>query len=76
MRKIVFASVIALSLIACGGSENKNEENKTVVDMNSSFDTYKTNFIENLWKVYPGWASSQGYHAYDSMLVVPNEESN
>jgi uncharacterized protein (DUF885 family) len=75
MRKIVFASVIALSLIACGGSENKNEENKMVVDMNSSFDTYKTNFIENLWKVYPGWASSQGYHAYDSVLVVPNEES-
>ncbi len=37
------------------------------------FDRYKEQFIERLWALYPGWASSQGYHNYDSVLVVPDE---
>ena len=43
--------------------------------MNPQFDKYKEQFIENLWKIYPGWASSQGYHKYDTILVVPNDEA-
>jgi uncharacterized protein (DUF885 family) len=38
-----------------------------------SFNAYKEKFVLTLWKQYPGWASSQGFHAYDSVLVVPNE---
>lgn len=41
--------------------------------MNASFDTYKNGFIEALWKIYPGWASGQGYHKYDSVLIVPDD---
>lgn len=41
--------------------------------MNPQFENYKNNFVEELWKVYPEWASSQGYHKYDSMLVVPDD---
>ena len=41
--------------------------------MNASFDTFKDKFILELWKVYPEWASSQGYHKYDSVLVIPDE---
>ncbi len=29
--------------------------------------------MEALWKVYPTWASSQGYHKYDSVLFVPDD---
>jgi uncharacterized protein (DUF885 family) len=43
----------------------------TIADV--SFNTYKEKFVLALWKQYPGWASSQGFHAYDSILVVPNE---
>jgi len=72
MKKIILATIVTFSLLACGGDKNQ-EETKEVKDMNPQFDKYKEQFIENLWKVYPGWASSQGYHAYDSVLVVPNE---
>ncbi len=44
-------------------------------DNNAAFDSYKQNFVEDLWKQYPGWASSQGYHKYDSILVVPDAKS-
>ncbi len=74
MKKIFFASIVYISIISCG-SNTKTAETKTVTDMNPAFDKYKEQFIENLWKVYPGWASSQGYHKYDSVLVVPNEAS-
>jgi uncharacterized protein (DUF885 family) len=72
MKKIVLATIVTFSLIACGGDKNQ-QETKAVIDMNPQFDKYKAQFIENLWNVYPGWASSQGYHVYDSVLVVPNE---
>ncbi len=44
-------------------------------DMNTRFDQYKEHFVLDMWKVYPGWASSVGYHMYDSVLVVPDDAS-
>jgi uncharacterized protein (DUF885 family) len=38
-----------------------------------SFNNYKEKFVLALWKQYPGWASSEGFHIYDSVLVVPND---
>jgi uncharacterized protein (DUF885 family) len=42
---------------------------------NTSFDKFKERFVLALWKQSPGWASSQGFHIYDSVLVVPNNQS-
>ena len=39
------------------------------------FNAYKERFVLAMWKVYPAWASSVGYHKYDNVLVVPDEES-
>ena len=36
------------------------------------FDAFKNQFIEALWRQNPDYASSQGYHRYDSLLVIPN----
>ncbi|MBL0328735.1 MAG: DUF885 domain-containing protein [Bacteroidetes bacterium] len=72
MKKIYLAALVCFSIVSCGGDSQKAEI-KTVTDMNPQFDKYKEQFIENLWKVYPGWASSLGYHKYDSVLIVPNE---
>lgn len=74
MKKMFFASIICISIASCG-SDTQATETQTLADMNRPFDKYKERFIEELWKVYPGWASSQGYHKYDSVLVVPNDAS-
>jgi uncharacterized protein (DUF885 family) len=74
MKKISFAIIICTLLTSCGNTK-QNSETKTVADKNQQFDIYKSNFIEELWKTYPGWASSQGYHKYDSILIIPNEAS-
>lgn len=43
--------------------------------LNDRFNQFKNQFTENMWKVYPVWATSVGYHKYDSVLVVPTEDS-
>ena len=61
-------AIIILSTFALLSCQNKSMKNDT------SFDNFKSNFIESLWKVYPEWANSEGYHKYDSVLVVPNQQ--
>lgn len=72
MKKVFLASIVCISIASCGG-DSQTTETKTVADMNPQFDKYKEQFIDDLWKVYPGWASSQGFHKYDSILVIPND---
>ncbi len=45
---------------------------KSAIESNKKFEIYKKTFVENLWKTYPEWASSQGFHKYDSELKIPN----
>jgi uncharacterized protein (DUF885 family) len=70
MKKTIFAFIIVLA--SCG-SGNEDTVKKQVLNKDAQFDHYKERFVEALWKIYPGWASSQGYHKYDSVLVVPDE---
>jgi len=70
MKKLFLLPCAAL-FIACGS--DKPEAPKA--DRNAAFDTYKNRFVESLWKQFPDWATSQGYHAYDSVLVIPDEAS-
>lgn len=74
MKKLIFASILLLAVMGCGDTAKNDNESK-VVNMNPQFERYKGQFIEELWKVYPGWASSQGYHKYDSILVVPTADA-
>ena len=46
---------------------------KTRAQSTSEFATYKDKFLERLWRVYPEWATSVGYHLYDSLLTIPND---
>lgn len=39
-----------------------------------SYIEFETQFLDNLWKTYPEWASSVGLHQFDTFLVIPNEE--
>src|ERR1700752_5425568 len=69
MKKLL--SLLSITILFSCNSEKKSEE--TLANQNAKFDAYKERFIEALWKQYPGWASGQGYHKYDSVLVIPNE---
>lgn len=74
MKKLISFTLICTVFVACNNNQQK-AENKQVADMNPQFENYKSQFIENLWKIYPNWASGQGYHKYDNVLIIPNEES-
>lgn len=39
------------------------------------FDTFKEEFIEQLWILHPNWASHSGYHKFDAVLELPNEKN-
>lgn len=69
MKKLVIGTGLAL-LMAC---HSETPQQTAVAGQDDRFDRYKEQFIERLWALYPGWASSQGYHNYDSVLVVPDE---
>src|SRR5437764_917573 len=61
--------ILAFSMNACQQSTEKNK----AMDNNKSFNAFKNRFIDNLWAVFPSWASGAGNHKYDSILTVPDE---
>ncbi|KAF2506763.1 DUF885 domain-containing protein [Flavobacterium zhairuonense] len=71
MKKLLIPIIAVSLLISC------NKNSKTTVDKNldRKFDKYKDNFVIELWKIYPGWASGVGYHKLDSVLVVPDSNA-
>lgn len=72
MRKLLFVFVTALVISSCGNEENKKTAS---VNQDATFNAYKERFVLHLWKQYPGWASSLGFHNYDSILVIPNQDA-
>ncbi len=67
MKKLLIFPVFAF-MLACGGP--KSDDGQGVPSPDNAFTILKDNFIEELWTLYPGWASSQGYHKYDNLLVI------
>ena len=67
MKKLLFIFVVT-SLFAC-----KQINRSNALEQNQNFDQFKTNFINNLWDLYPNWASSIGFHKSDSILTIPDE---
>lgn len=41
----------------------------------AAFTRYEERFLEDLWKQNPDWATTVGYHKYDSLLLIPNDEN-
>lgn len=70
MKNIFIA--LSITLFFSCNTEKKSEDIN--VNQDEKFNVFKEHFVLNLWKQYPGWASSQGFHNYDSVLTVPNQE--
>jgi len=72
IKKLLFTIVVAAAFAGCkkdGGSlplQGKDD---------ATFAVYENSFLEGLWKLNPDWATTVGYHKYDSLLVIPNDQS-
>jgi uncharacterized protein (DUF885 family) len=40
-----------------------------------AFNNYEKFFLDELWKQFPDWGTSVGYHKYDSILLVPDKKT-
>ena len=63
MKSKIFFLIIIATFFSCAN------------DKDAEFDTFKNNFVNNLWKQFPEWASSQGFHKYDDLLTIPDEKT-
>jgi len=68
MQKLIYPILLLIALISC-----KNAKNPGNGSMDKAFDSYKQQFIDQLWKMNPNWATEMGYHQYDNVLAVPDE---
>lgn len=62
-----------IALIGC-----KKENARSYQEMgkdDAAFTVYENSFLEHLWKLNPDWATSVGFHKYDSLLFIPNQQS-
>ena len=71
MKKTVLIISLALLVLSC---ESKIASTKKQ-DLNEKFNQYKAYFVDELWKINPEWAASQGFHHYDSILLLPSVEN-
>jgi uncharacterized protein (DUF885 family) len=77
LPKFVLATVAFTGLVYLSGCNSGPDSANTTVDADTadaSFERYKARFIDSLWYYNPEWASSQGYHRYDSLLVIPTAD--
>ncbi len=72
MKKTLLLLSVICIFQAC---TNKSGNKSNTAMLNDKFNQFKAQFVEDMWKAYPVWATSVGYHKYDSLLVVPNNES-
>ena len=77
MKKLYYIAICSsLILASCSGSKQSGDNvvaNNDTVNIN--FQNYTDRFLNALWKVEQEWATQQGYHVYDSLLVMPDDAS-
>ncbi len=73
MKKIIILIFATTFLCSCNSDSKKAESETASQNKDAQFNAYKEQFVLSLWKLYPNWASGQGFHNYDSVLIIPNE---
>jgi len=71
-RKFLYMVMLTTFLIGCkkdGGMEPEGRKD------DAAFTIYEGTFLDALWKQNPDWATSVGYHKYDSLLLVPSSKN-
>jgi uncharacterized protein (DUF885 family) len=47
----------------------------TAQNADAGFEAYKNRFVEEFWRLNPGWALSNGYNRYADILEIPSKEN-
>ncbi|WP_025820421.1 DUF885 domain-containing protein [Shewanella marina] len=76
MKKAALSLAIALAMASISGCQFTSDAQQAQIEaeQKSPFVQLTDKFIESLWYVEPTWALYEGYHKYDTKLVIPNEE--
>ncbi|WP_394392858.1 DUF885 domain-containing protein [Shewanella woodyi] len=79
MKKATLSLVVGLALTGltgCQTQESTQQTNiKSVAQQQMSFNQFSQQFVSDFWKESPTWALYSGYHKYDGILKIPNEEN-
>ena len=72
IRKILLLALYVAAFSAC-----KKEQSSAPMSArdDAAFGQYEQHFLEELWKQNPEWATSVGYHKYDSLLTIPTDKN-
>lgn len=73
IKKILLMALYVAAFTACK-KEGQSMQDDSLKD-DAAFLRYEDHFLEELWKTNPDWATSVGYHKYDSLLVVPTDKA-
>ncbi|ALW87360.1 hypothetical protein AUC43_13515 [Hymenobacter sedentarius] len=66
--KLRYLPLLALAVASC----SHGDKPAATAASDARFDAFKNRFIEALWRQNPDFASSQDYHKYDSLQVIPD----
>jgi uncharacterized protein (DUF885 family) len=69
--KLRYLPLLALALPACTSNSTKTTD-LAATAADARFDRFKDQFLLDFWRQNPDYASSQGFHTYDSLLVIPD----
>jgi uncharacterized protein (DUF885 family) len=69
--KLRYLPLLLLALPACTSPDTKGTD-AAAAPADARFDRFKNQLILDLWQLNPDYAASQGFHKYDSLLVIPD----
>jgi uncharacterized protein (DUF885 family) len=72
MRTLYFLIIFSLVIIGC---QKDGPGALLTTKGDESFTDYEGHYLDALWKLNPDRATGEGYHKYDSILIVPNDKS-
>lgn len=72
-KVLITFTLFASFLIACKKDSSVSPMAGSVDDV--AFNSYEQHFLDEFWKLNPDWATSVGYHKYDSLLLIPNKST-
>jgi uncharacterized protein (DUF885 family) len=73
IKKILLMALYVAAFTGCK-KDGQSMQDESLKD-DAAFLRYEDHFLEELWKNNPDWATSVGYHKYDSLLVVPTDKA-
>ena len=68
LKKILLPAL----LLALGACQSEDHQKAAAPSTDERFDNLKQTFLKGFWQLNPEWATSVGYHKFDSLLVIPD----